>query len=123
MREVQFDLTKMKSAAQSHSMNAFAAATYLSRKGVAFRRAHEVVGAAVRLCMDKQCELEALPLDELKSLHPAFESDFYAAVKLQAVLDCHDVIGGTARERVKGALAAARERITKIRGGAAYART
>ena len=61
--------------------------------------------------------------DELKSLHPAFENDFYAAVKLQAVLDCHDVIGGTARERVKGALADAKERITKIRGGAAYART
>ena len=69
------------------------------------------------------CELESLPLDELKSLNPAFENDFYAAVKLQAVLDCHDVVGGTARGRVKSALADAKERITKIRGGAAYART
>jgi len=123
MREVQFDFVKMKSAAQAHSMNAFAAATYLARKGVAFRRAHEVVGAAVRLCMDKGCELEALPLDQLKSLHPAFENDFYAAVKLEAVVDCHDVVGGTARARVKSALAHTKERITKIRGGAAYART
>jgi len=109
-------------------MNAFAAATYLARTGVAFRRAHEVIGAAVRICMDKGCELEALSLDELKALNPAFENDFYQAVKLQAVLDCHDVIGGTARERVKSALASAKERISKmrnskIRGGAIYAHT
>jgi len=123
MREVQFDFARMKSAAQAHSMNAFAAATYLARKGVAFRRAHEVVGAAVRLCMDKGCELEALPLEELKSLNPVFEKDFYEAVKLQAVLDCHDVVGGTARERVKSALADTKQRIAKLRGGAVYAHT
>jgi len=128
MREVRFDFVRMKSAAQAHSMNAFAAATYLSRKGVAFRRAHEVIGAAVRLCMDKGCELEALSLDELKALNPAFENDFYQAVKLEAVLDCHDVTGGTARGRVKSALADAKERISKMRipetrRGAVYAHT
>jgi argininosuccinate lyase len=124
MREVQFDFARMKSAAQAHSMNAFAAATYLAKKGVAFRRAHEVIGAAVRLCMDKDCELEALPLNELKSLSPAFEDDFYQAVKLQAVVDCHDVVGGTARARVRSALANAKERISKMQGGkTAYART
>jgi argininosuccinate lyase len=124
MREVQFDFARMKSAAQAHSMNAFAAATYLAKKGVAFRRAHEVIGAAVRLCMDKGCELEALPLAELKSLNPAFEDDFYEAVKLQAVVDCHDVEGGTARARVRAALAVAKEHIAKMQGGkTAYART
>jgi argininosuccinate lyase len=124
MQEVEFDFVKMRSAAQTHSMNAFAAATYLAKKGLAFRRAHEVIGAAVRLCMDKGCELEGLPLDELKSLNPAFEIDFYEAVKLQAVVDCHDVVGGTARARVKSALAVAKERIAKIQGGkTAYART
>jgi argininosuccinate lyase len=51
-------------------------------------------------------------------LHPAFNQDFYTAVKLQAVLDCHDVIGGTARARVKKALAAASERISHLKGEA-----
>jgi argininosuccinate lyase len=78
--------------------------------------------------MDKGCELEALPLEELKALNPAFENDFYEAVKLHAVLDCHDVMGGTARERVKSALADAQERIktmriSNMRGGAVYAHT
>lgn len=124
MREVRFDLERMKSAAQAHSMNAFAAATYLARKGLAFRRAHEVIGAAVRLCMDKGCELEQLPLEELRALSPVFENDFYEAVRLQAVIDCHDVVGGTARDQVKLALSDTKERIATLRGGkTAYART
>lgn len=105
-------------------MNAFAAATYLARKGLAFRRAHEVIGAAVRLCMDKGCELEQLPLEELRALSPVFENDFYEAVRLQAVIDCHDVVGGTARDQVKLALSDTKERIATLRGGkTAYART
>ncbi|MCU1286621.1 MAG: argininosuccinate lyase [Acidobacteriales bacterium] len=118
MREVQFDFAVMAAAAQSHFMNAFAAATYLVGKGVPFRRAHEIIGAAVRLCMDKGCELQALPLSELQSLNPAFEQDFYDAIQLNAVLDCHDVIGGTARARVKKALAEAGGRIAKLKGEA-----
>jgi argininosuccinate lyase len=118
MREVQFDFPVMEAAAQSHFMNAFAAATYLASKGVPFRRAHEIIGAAVRLCMDKGCELQDLPLTELQGLHPAFAQDFYAAVQLNAVLDCHDVIGGTARARVKQALATASDRISLLKGEA-----
>jgi argininosuccinate lyase len=118
MREVQFDFAAMEAAAQSHFMNAFAAATYLASKGVPFRRAHEVVGAAVRVCMDKGCELQDIPLTKLRGLHPAFAQDFYAAVQLNAVLDCHDVIGGTARAHVKEALAAASERISQLKGEA-----
>ena len=34
-------------------------------------------------------------------------TDFFAAITLEATLDCHDVIGGTARQRVKEALASA----------------
>jgi argininosuccinate lyase len=118
MREVQFDFPVMEAAAQSHFMNAFAAATYLASKGVPFRRAHEIIGAAVRVCMDKGCELEDVPLTELQGLHPAFAQDFYSAVQLNAVLDCHDVIGGTARARVKQALAAASQQISLLKGEA-----
>jgi argininosuccinate lyase len=118
MREVEFDYDAMERAAQSHFMNAFAAATYLVGKGVPFRRAHEIIGAAVRLCIDKKCELQALPLADLQGLHPSFAEDFYRALQLDAVLDCHDVIGGTARNRVKKALADATERIAQLKGEA-----
>jgi argininosuccinate lyase len=45
-----------------------------------------------------------LSLDELRQFGTEFGQDFYPAVTLQATLDCHDVIGGTATNRVKAAL-------------------
>jgi argininosuccinate lyase len=83
-------------------------------KGVPFRTAHEKIGNAVRFAIEKGVELGDLTLDELRRFGPEFAEDFYAAITLEATLDCHDVIGGTARERVSQALAAASERITAL---------
>jgi len=112
MKSVDFDFERMQKAAETGYMNAFAAATYLVRKGVPFRIAHEQVGKAVRLGLDKSCELEALSLKELKNIDPHFEGDFFDFVKLENVLAIHDVPGGTAPARVREALAAARKRLT-----------
>ncbi len=110
-RSLKFDLVRMKTAATTGYLNAMAAATYLSSKGVPFRTAHEIVGNAVRLGLESGRELKAVPLAELQKLSGAFGEDFYAAIELEATLDCHDAIGGTARDRVRSALAEARARL------------
>jgi argininosuccinate lyase len=92
-------------------MNAFAAATYLARKGVPFRIAHEEVGKAVRTALEKHCELQDLSLEELKAIDSQFEADFYDFVKLENVLAIHDVPGGTAPVRVRQAIASARKKV------------
>jgi argininosuccinate lyase len=102
----------MQLAAETGYLNAMAAATYLSNKGLPFRKAHEVIGNAVRLGLDKGLELNALPLAELQQLSPYFGDDFFDAITLRATLDCHDVAGGTATHRVAEALSAAKTRIT-----------
>jgi argininosuccinate lyase len=102
----------MHSAAETGYLNAMAAATYLSNKGVPFRKAHEIIGNAVRLGLDKDLELNAIPLSDLKQLSEHFEEDFFANVSLRRTLDCHDVPGGTATGRVKQALNEARARLT-----------
>jgi len=104
---LKFRAERMNAASTSGFLNAMAAATYLVHKGVAFRTAHEIVGHAVRDCLEKKCELEDLTLDELRGFSAAFEEDFFAAVTLEATLDCHDVPGGTARSRVRASLARA----------------
>ena len=109
---LRFRLERMEQAAQSGFLNAMAAATYLSHRGVPFRRAHHIIGEAVRVALDKGCELDGLPLSELQKLSPDFGEDFYASITLAATVDCHDVIGGTARARVHEALASARARLT-----------
>ena len=116
MRDVMFNHERMSGAASVGFMNAMAAATYLVGKGVAFRRAHENVGNAVRVCMEKRCELEDLSLSELREIAPEFAEDFYAAVTLEATLACHDVPGGTAPGQVKKASEAAREQLARLRG-------
>ncbi|MGD0830969.1 MAG: argininosuccinate lyase [Terracidiphilus sp.] len=108
---LEFNRERMDEAAQSGYLNAMAAATYLVHKGVPFRKAHEKIGNAVRFAIVKGVELGALSLAELRQFGEEFEEDFFAAVALQATLDCHDVIGGTAQARVRQALAAASDRI------------
>jgi argininosuccinate lyase len=111
---LQFNLPRMNEAAQSGYLNAMAAATYLVHKGVPFRIAHEKIGNAVRYALEKGVELNALSLDELKQFGPEFGDDFFAAITLESTLDCHDVIGGTARNRVRKDLTTLRKRLEDL---------
>ncbi len=111
---LQFNRARMSAAAESGYLNAMAAATYLVHKGVPFRKAHEKIGNAVRFALEKGVELGQLSLEELRQFGEEFGEDFYAAASLEATLDCHDVIGGTARKRVRQALESAAGRIAAL---------
>jgi len=115
MKEVEFNFERMNDAAQSGFMNAWAGATYLVSRGVPSRLAHEQIGKAVKLCVEKNCELQDLTLEELRGLNPVFDGSFYECVKPASVMAIHDVIGGTAPSRVRQGLAAARNKILSLR--------
>jgi argininosuccinate lyase len=115
MKAVEFNRERMEQAAQSGFTNAWAAATYLVKRGVPSRLAHERIGKAVQLCLEKKCALQDLTLEELRALDSAFESDFYECLTLHAVLAVHDVAGGTAPERVRQAIKSARTKIESLR--------
>jgi argininosuccinate lyase len=115
MKAVEFHEDEMLAAAQSGFMNAWAAATYLVQRGVPSRLAHERIGKAVQMCLERSCELQDLPLSDLQSLSAAFGEDFYAALKLASVLAIHDVPGGTAPTRVRQAIVTTRKRISFLR--------
>ena len=99
----------------SGGMNAWAAATYLVKRGVPSRLAHERIGKAVQICLERNCELQDLPLEDLQSLSPVFAEDFKESLTLPAVLAAHDVGGGTAPGRVRQAIGAARKKIESLR--------
>jgi argininosuccinate lyase len=115
MKAVEFNYERMQQAAGSGFMNAWAAATYLVKRGVPSRLAHERVGKAVQMCLDRGCELRDLTLEVLRSLSPAFGEDFYEALSLPSVLAMHDVQGGTAPAQVRQAIGAARKSIESLR--------
>jgi argininosuccinate lyase len=115
MKSAEFNFERMQQAAQSGFMNAWAAATYLVHRGVPSRLAHERVGKAVQMCIEKGCELQDLPLADLQALSSDFGQDFYESLKLASVLAMHDVPGGTAPARVQQALRTARKRLESLR--------
>ena len=115
MKAVEFDYQRMNQAAQSGFMNAWAAATYLVKRGVPSRLAHEQIGKAVKLCLEKHCELQDLTPDELRALNPAFDESFQDCLKPASVLAIHDVVGGTAPARVRQGIIAAKGKIESLR--------
>ena len=118
---LRFNRDRMRDAADSGYLNAMAAATYLVHKGIPFRTAHEKIGNAVRFAIDKGVELGELTLESLKQFGDEFGQDFYAAITLDATLDCHDVIGGTARKRVLQAIEEAAARVQSLMQEAVHA--
>jgi argininosuccinate lyase len=115
MKVIEFDHQRMSNATQSGFMNAWAAATYLVARGVPSRIAHEQIGKAVKLCVEKNCELQDLALEELRDLNPAFDESFRDCLEPAAVLAIHDVVGGTAPARVQKAIVAAKKKIQGLR--------
>ena len=115
LHAVRFNTARMKTAAASGYLNATAAARYLVTKGVPFRMAHAAVGQAVRLALDKGCELQGLTLEDLRQFRSEFGEDFYPALELDAVLASHDVPGATAPTRVRQAMQTAETRIAGLR--------
>jgi argininosuccinate lyase len=114
---LELDTTRMRNASSRGGMNAFAAAAFLARRGVPFRKAHELVGRAVQASLAKQCELEELSMDDLRRCEIDVPIDaFRAALSLDAVLDLHDVEGGTAPARVAAALKDVRARLDTLQG-------
>jgi argininosuccinate lyase len=115
MNVVEFNEAKMNQAASSGFMNAWAAAAYLVGRGVPSRLAHEAVGKAVALAVERECDLQNLPLADLQAINASFDAGFHSCLGLTEVLALHDVPGGTAPRHVKRALQNARERVANLR--------
>ena len=116
---VTFDYACMELAASRGFMNALAGAAYLVRSGVPFRHAHEMIGKAVQLCVEKGCELEQLSTEDYASCGITAGQQLFSALQLEQVLAIHDVPGGTAPLQVRAALKKAKETLS-IYAGAAH---
>ena len=108
LRNIQVNAARASAAASSGYMNATELADYLVRKGVPFREAHETVGKLVMKAIERGVELHELSLDELRASSTLIEDDVFEALSLERTLAAKNQFGGTARERVKEAIVAAR---------------
>jgi argininosuccinate lyase len=96
-------------------------ADYLVARGVAFRRAHELVGQAVRLAGQRREPLDQLSPAVLKALDEAFGDDVAEVFDPRRSVARHESFGGTAPAAVAVQLELARQamRGRSPRGGEA----
>ncbi|MBK1650396.1 argininosuccinate lyase [Rhabdochromatium marinum] len=100
---------RMRAAALQGFTTATDLADYLVGKGLAFRDAHEIVGRAVALGVERDCDLTDLSLEELRRFSPVIGEDVFAVLTLEGSVAARDHFGGTAPAQVRAAVARARE--------------
>lgn len=105
-----FDTARMRQAAELGYATATDLADWLVREAdVPFREAHHITGAAVKLAESKGCALDALSLEELQAIDTRVDERVFAALSVDASVASRNSYGGTAPERVREQVAAARE--------------
>lgn len=111
--KVKVNVDVMRQAASSGYLNATDMADYLVGRGVAFRKAHEIVGKAVAYALGKKKELDELTLKELQTFSPVIEKDLFDSLTLEHMISRRLSAGGTSQENVKGAIEAAKRALQK----------
>ncbi|SEG49516.1 argininosuccinate lyase [Butyrivibrio sp. Su6] len=97
---LQFNKDNMKRSAMLGFTNATDAADYLVKKGMPFRDAHSVIGRLVLYCIDKNCAIDDLGIEELKSFSELFDNDIYEEISLETCVNKRLTIGAPSLERM-----------------------
>jgi argininosuccinate lyase len=99
--KMKINREKMKDAAGDPNLLATDLAEYLVGKGMAFRKAHEVIGRLVAEAVGKKTNLRGIPLSKLKRLSPLFDSDVAKVFDLRRSLSARRAIGAPSPDNVK----------------------
>ena len=102
---MKFKKDRMAASAMNGFTNATDAADYLVGKGVPFRDAHGIIGRLVLYCIDRNTSIDALSLEELKSISDRFEDDIYDAISLKTCVEKRLTIGAPGPDAMKKVIA------------------
>ena len=90
-----FDTDRMMEVTSRGQINATDLADYLVTKGVPFREAHGIVGAAVRRSIETGVNLEDMSLEELKGFSDRIEEDVFDVLPVRRCMERRSSYGGT----------------------------
>jgi argininosuccinate lyase len=96
-----FNQGRLLDSTQKGFMEATALAEHLVAKGVFFRDAHHVAGELVRLAESEKKTLAALTLADMRKVSPAIDSDVFAVLSCEKILDRVSSAGGTGWAEIK----------------------
>lgn len=101
IRTMKFKKDRMAKSAMNGFTNATDAADYLVGKGVPFRDAHGIIGRLVLYCIDKNCSIDELSIEELQNISDKFGPDIYDAISLKTCVEKRLTVGAPGPEAMK----------------------
>lgn len=101
LKTMKFKKDRMAASAMNGFTNATDAADYLVVKGVPFRDAHGIIGKLVLYCLEQNTSIDALSLEELKSISDVFEEDIFDAVSLKTCVEKRLTVGAPGPDVMK----------------------
>lgn len=111
---MKFRKDKMAKSALGGFTNATDAADYLVNKGVPFRDAHGIIGRLVLYCIEKNCAIDDLNMEELKSISEVFEEDIYEAISLETCVEKRLTIGAPGMDAMREVIACHKKYMQEI---------
>ena len=107
-----FDTARMRRAAEAGHATATDLADWLVRQAdIPFREAHHITGAAVKLADEQGVALDGLSIDDLKAIDERIDERVFDALSVDASVAARASYGGTAPQRVRQQVAAAKQRL------------
>jgi len=100
LKQLAFVPEKMLATVERGFLNATELADYLAARGVPFREAHHITGAAVAYAEGKGVGLENLALDELKQFSDQIGEDVFGVLDYKACVERRTSPGSTGPESV-----------------------
>lgn len=107
LRTAQFRTGRMSAAARGDFSTATDLADHLVRKGIPFRKAHELVGKLVAKCIKEGRVLEDLSADDLRTEIPEADAKALTLLTPEASAAARNVPGGTGTAAVEEEIRAA----------------
>ena len=101
---MRFNKKNMEESAKLGFTNATDAADYLVKKGMPFRDAHSVIGRLVLFCIEKNCAIDDLTLEEMQSISEVFEADIYDAISLKTCVEKRLTTGAPGPQQMKNVI-------------------
>jgi argininosuccinate lyase len=117
MADLEFVADRMRAAAAAGHATATDLADWLvSKADVPFREAHHIAGRAVAAAEQSGKALDELTLGELRAIDPRIDDRLLQHLSVEASVASRRSTGGTAPERVREAITAARAQIAAREG-------
>jgi argininosuccinate lyase len=114
VRDMRPNAERLREAAGRGYSTATDLADWLVRTlGLPFREAHHITGAIVKRAEALGRGLAEMPIAELRAVAPAITEAVYEVLDVESSIASRSSYGGTAPERVRAAVAAARQRFCR----------